>query len=262
MGILNVTPDSFSDGGRYTDVDAAVRMGVRLAGEGADLVDVGGESTRPGAEAVPAPEEIRRTAPVIARLRESVGVPLSIDTRKAAVAERAIEAGAGIVNDVTGLTHDPDLARVAAEGKCGLVLGHIRGTTPRDMQRNPRYDDTVSEVYDDLARSVEIAVDAGVAEERIVVDPGIGFGKRLTDNLLLLRHLSGLRSLGFPILVGPSRKSFLGLLLGLPVEERLEATIGACAAAVSHGADLLRVHDVRAVSRAIRVVEAIDNAGE
>jgi len=261
MGILNVTPDSFSDGGRYLDVEAAVRMGVRLADEGADLVDVGGESTRPGAEKVPAPEEIRRTAPVIARLRESVGVPLSIDTRNASVAERAIEAGAGIVNDVTGLTHDPDLARVAAEGKCGLVLGHIRGT-PLDMQRNPRYGDPVSEVYDDLARSVETAVDAGVAEERIVVDPGIGFGKRLTDNLLLLRHLSGLRALGFPILVGPSRKSFLGLLLGLPVEERLEATIGACAAAVSHGADLLRVHDVRAVSRAIRVVEAIDNAGE
>lgn len=259
MGVLNVTPDSFSDGGRFPGAGEAAKGGLALFREGADVVDVGGESTRPGAVEVPEEEEIRRTIPVIRALAERSGAPLSIDTRKSAVARAAAAAGATVINDVTGLGHDPDIARVAAERGCGLVLGHIRGT-PADMQVNPRYDDPVAEVYDELARSAEAALAAGVAEEKIVLDPGIGFGKRLEDNLRLLRHLSEIRSLGFPILVGPSRKSFLGAILGLPVEERLEGTIGASVSAVLHGADVLRVHDVRAVARAVRTAEAIENA--
>jgi dihydropteroate synthase len=261
MGILNVTPDSFYDGGRFLLPEEAKERGAALAREGADIVDVGGESTRPGAEEVPEDEEIARVVPVIRGLAGAGGVPISIDTRKSAVAAAAVEAGATVINDVTGLLHDPEIARVAAANGSGLVLNHIRGT-PGDMQRNPGYDDPVSEVYDELARSVDAALGADVAEEKIVVDPGIGFGKRLEDNLLVLRHLSELRSLGFPILVGPSRKSFLGEILDLPVGERLEGTIGAAAAAVRNGADVLRVHDVRSVARAVRVVEAIENAGE
>ncbi|MFH1681432.1 MAG: dihydropteroate synthase [Candidatus Eisenbacteria bacterium] len=256
LGVLNVTPDSFFDGGRFVETEAAVRHAEDLAREGADIIDVGGESTRPGAETVPEEEEIRRVVPVIRELGTRLTIPISIDTRKAAVAEAAARAGAAVINDVTGLGHDPDLAKVAAAHGSGLILNHIRGT-PRDMQKNPRYNDPVSEVYDDLARSAETAASAGVPEEKIAVDPGIGFGKRLSDNLLLLRHLSELRSLGFPVLVGASRKSFLGQILGLPVEERLEGTIGACAAAVLAGADMLRVHEPLPVSRAVRVVEAI-----
>lgn len=260
LGVLNVTPDSFSDGGRYLETGAALRHAEALVREGADMIDVGGESTRPGAESVPDAEEIRRVVPVIRELRERLAVPISIDTRKAAVAEEAVRAGASAINDATGLRHDPEVARVAAARGCALILNHIRGT-PRDMQENPHYEDPVSEVYDDLARAAEIAGASGVPEEKIAIDPGIGFGKRLSDNLLLLRHLSELRSLGFPVLVGPSRKSFLGLLLGLPVEERLEGTIGACAAAVLAGADMLRVHEPLPVSRAVRVVEAIRRGG-
>jgi dihydropteroate synthase len=260
MGVLNVTPDSFSDGGVYRSVEAAVERGEALVREGADVIDVGGESTRPGAAPVPAEEEARRVVPVIRRLADLVPVPISVDTRKAAVAEAALAAGASILNDVSALGHDPDMARLAAERGCGLVLMHMRGT-PETMQADPRYDDPVSEVYDDLARSVEIALRAGVAEEKIVIDPGIGFGKRLSDNLLLIRHVGELRSLGFPVLVGPSRKSFLGLLLGLPVNERLEGTIGASVAAALAGADMIRVHDPSPVGRAVRVAEAIRKGG-
>jgi dihydropteroate synthase len=260
MGIVNVTPDSFSDGGIHAEPDAAVAHAEALVREGADLIDVGGESTRPGATPVDAAEEIRRVLPVIRALAGRLPVPISIDTRKAAVAEEALEAGASIVNDVTGLRHEPEIARVAAWGGSGLVLNHIRGT-PRDMQLGPHYEDPVSEVYDDLARSVEAALQAGVSEEKIAIDPGIGFGKRIEDNLVLLGHLRELRSLGFPLLVGPSRKAFLGLILDLPVGERLEGTIGASVAAVLEGADILRVHDVLPVARAVRVAEAIARGG-
>ncbi|MBN1826100.1 MAG: dihydropteroate synthase [Candidatus Eisenbacteria bacterium] len=261
MGILNVTPDSFSDGGEFFAFDRAVERGVRLAAEGADLIDVGGESTRPGAEEVSVEMETRRVVPVIRELRGAVEKPISVDTRKAAVARMAVRAGATVLNDVTGLAHDPNLARIAAEAGADLVLNHMRGT-PETMQTAPRYDDVVTEVYDDLARSAEIAIASGVAEDKIVIDPGIGFGKRLEDNLALLRHLGEFRSLGFPVLVGPSRKSFIGHLLGLPVEERLEATLGACVAAARNGADILRVHDVRAVIRAVRTAEAIERSEE
>ncbi len=261
MGILNVTPDSFSDGGRFFHEEDAVRQGLALAREGADLIDVGGESTRPGSDEVPADEEVARIVPVIEALAPVLSIPVSIDTRKTAVAEAALQAGATIINDVTGLRHDADLARVAADHGAGLVLNHIRGT-PKEMQKNPHYADTVSEVFTDLARSVEIALAAGVPEEKIAVDPGIGFGKRLEDNLLLLRRLSELRSLGFPLLVGPSRKAFLGGILDLPVDKRLEGTIGASVLAVRNGADMLRVHDVEAVARAIRVAEAIEGVEE
>jgi dihydropteroate synthase len=257
MGVLNVTPDSFSDGGRFFHEEDAVHQGLALAKEGADLIDVGGESTRPGSEEVPAEEEAARIVPVIEALAPLLSLPVSVDTRKAAVAEAALRAGATIVNDVTGLRHDPDVARVAADHGAGLVLNHIRGT-PKEMQLDPHYDDTLSEVFTDLAESVEIALVAGVAEEKIALDPGIGFGKRVEDNLLLLRRLSELRSLGFPLLVGPSRKAFLGRILDLPVDERLEGTIGASVLAVRNGADMLRVHDVAAVARAVRIAEAIE----
>lgn len=257
MGVLNVTPDSFSDGGEFFAFDRAVERGVRLEAEGADLIDVGGESTRPGAEEVPAEQEIRRVIPVIRELRGAVAVPLSADTRKGDVARAALRAGATVLNDVTGLRHDPELARIAADAGADLVLNHIQGE-PETMQRDPRYEDVVTEVYDDLARSAEIAIASGVAEDKIIIDPGIGFGKRLEDNLALLRHLGEFRSLGFPVLVGPSRKSFIGVLLGLPVEKRLEATLGACVAASRNGADILRVHDVRAVLHAVRTAEAIE----
>ena len=256
MGILNVTPDSFSDGGRYTDVDAAVRMGVRLAGEGADLVDVGGESTRPGAEAVPAPEEIRRTAPVIARLRESVGVPLSIDTRKAAVAERAIEAGAGIVNDVTALRSDPGMGPLLAETGAPVILMHMLGT-PREMQVNPTYTDVVAEIMEFLDERIAAATNCGIAREQIVVDPGFGFGKTLDHNLELLRRIGEFQRLDRPVLVGTSRKSMIGAILDLPAHERLHGTLATVTAAVERGAAMVRVHDVRPAVEALRVLAAI-----
>ena len=261
MGILNITPDSFSDGGKYFNSEKAIAHGRRLAIDGANLIDIGGESTRPGSAEISADEEIRRVVPVIRELRNQVSIPLSIDTQKTKVARAAIEAGAVMLNDVSGLRRNPDLARVAAEFECDLALNHMRGT-PATMQDDPRYDNVVPNVYDDLAHSVEIAVASGVSEDKILIDPGIGFGKRLGDNLALLRNLSKFRSLGFPVLVGPSRKSFLGMLLDLPVEERLDGTIGACVAAVMNGADMLRIHDVLPVARAICVVEAIERTEE
>ncbi len=260
MGIINVTPDSFFDGGRYAEGEQAVAQGEALAREGADLLDVGGESTRPGSAEVPEGDEIARVVPVIRELRRRVEIPLSIDTRKSGVAAAAIEAGASIINDVTALSHDPEIASVAAEMGAGLVLNHISGE-PGRMQENPQYDDVVAEVCDELVTAAELALAAGVKEERIVLDPGIGFGKRVEHNLQLIRHLFELRSCGFPILLGPSRKSFLGTILDLPAEERLEGTLAVCAMAVRAGTDIFRVHDVRAVRRAVRVAEAIDSGG-
>lgn len=260
MGIINVTPDSFYDGGRYADAERAAAQGEALAREGADLLDVGGESTRPGSAEVTVEEEIARVVPVIGELRRRVNVPISVDTRKSAVAEEAVEAGATVINDVSALAHDPGLARVAAQSGAGLVLNHIRGE-PGSMQEDPRYDDVLMEVCDTLIAAAELAMAAGVKEEKIVLDPGIGFGKTADHNLLLIRHLFELRSCGFPILLGPSRKSFLGAVLDLPVEERLEGTLAACAVAVRAGTDIFRVHDVQAVRRAVRVAEAIDSGG-
>ncbi|MBC7097612.1 dihydropteroate synthase [Candidatus Bipolaricaulota bacterium] len=249
MGILNVTPDSFSDGGRFLSPDAAVERALVMEGEGADIIDIGGESSRPGAEPVSVEEELGRVLPVLERLRGRLRIPISIDTTKAEVAEAALRAGACIVNDISALRFDPAMAPLVAEFGAGLVLMHMLGT-PKTMQQSPHYDDVVREVRGFLAERAQYAQSQGIPREAIAVDPGIGFGKTVEHNLELLRRLPELVELGFPVLVGPSRKSFIGALLGLPVEERLEGTLAACAVAVVRGADILRVHDVRQVRRA------------
>ncbi|MDP8957602.1 MAG: dihydropteroate synthase [Actinomycetota bacterium] len=261
MGVLNVTPDSFSDGGRFLDPTRAVEHGQELWDQGADLVDVGGESTRPGAEAVPVQEELRRVLPVVGELAHR-GVRLSIDTSKAEVAARALEVGAAVVNDVTALG-DPDMARVVAESGAGLVLMHMQGT-PRTMQVDPRYDDVVGEVKAFLLARAEAARDAGIQKEQICLDPGIGFGKRLEHNLLLLARLDVLVGTGFAVLFGASRKSFIGTLLGgVPVEQREEGTAATVALGVGRGATMVRVHDVLMGRRAACLADAIvRSAGE
>jgi dihydropteroate synthase len=255
MGALNVTPDSFSDGGRFFDSEAAVARGMEMAAEGADLLDVGGESTRPGSEPVSAEEERRRVLPVIKRLAAEVDIPISIDTRKPEVAEAAVEAGASVVNDVTA-GGDPRTFDVARETGAGLVLMHMRGE-PATMQQLTDYADVVADVRDYLAGRVDAAVAAGVASECLCVDPGLGFAKTEEQSLRLIRETDALLSLGRPVLVGPSRKSFIGWALDLPVEQRVEGTLAAVAFAVSRGAHIVRVHDVRAAARAVRVTDAI-----
>ena len=260
VGVLNVTPDSFSDGGRFPDRASAAAAGRALVADGAHVVDVGGESTRPGAAPVPVDEEIARTRPVIEALAKDLPVPLSIDTRKAAVAEAALEAGARIVNDVSGLHHDPALAQVAARAGAHLVLGHLRGE-PATMQEEIAFGDVLAEVGDELADAVERAREAGVPRERLVVDPGIGFGKGFEHNLVLLANLGALRRrLGLPVLVGPSRKSFLGTLTGDAAPERDTATHAACAVAIFAGADAVRVHDVAGARRTAAVAAALRGA--
>ncbi len=251
MGVLNVTPDSFSDGGRYLEVEAAVAHALAMERAGADLVDVGGESTRPGAVPVPAAQEAARVVPVIQRLARLSRVQISVDTYKAEVADAALAAGASWVNDVSGLTLDPDIARVAARHGAGLVIGHMRGT-PRNMQDHTDYEDCLREVTEALEASVARALEAGVPRERIVVDPGIGFGKTAEQNLDLILGAGYIRRrLGLPVLVGPSRKSFIGKLTGAPVAERVPGTLAACTVAVLSGADLVRVHDVAEARQAV-----------
>jgi dihydropteroate synthase len=258
MGIVNVTPDSFSDGGLFLDAEAAVAHGHELAWQGAEILDVGGESTRPGAEAVTAEEELARVAPVVEALarEEGAGVPVSIDTSKAAVAAAALDAGAEIVNDVTALRADPELAALCADRDCGLVLMHMLGN-PRTMQDNPTYEDVVDDVKAFLAERVEAAIGAGIAEDRIWVDPGVGFGKTLEHNLELLRRLGELRELGRPLVVGSSRKSFIGAISGRGVEERLGGTVASNVLAVIAGADVIRVHEALQLRQALDVAEAV-----
>jgi dihydropteroate synthase len=256
MGILNVTPDSFSDGGRYLDPDAAVAHAVRMVEEGADVIDVGGESTRPGSDPVSAREERARVLPVIERLAAArPDVAISVDTRKPEVAEAALAAGACIVNDVSAGRAEGMFEVVRAAG-AGMVLMHMLGE-PKTMQEAPHYEDVVGEVAAFLRERLEAATAAGIEPEALVVDPGIGFGKTLEHNLLLLRHLEALTELGRPVLVGPSRKRFIGAILGLPEAERDEGTLGAVAWAAAHGASAVRVHDVRSTVRALRVLDAI-----
>jgi len=258
MGVLNATPDSFSDGGRFVaddrpDVDAAVAEALRMQRAGAHVLDLGGESTRPGAAEVPVASELARVVPILEALAKTCELPLSIDTRKSAVARAALVAGACIVNDVSGGCFDPALLEVVAERGAWLVLGHLRGK-PATMQREPHFDDVLEEVAEELAACVARAEAAGVAPSQIVVDPGIGFGKRRQDNLALLANVGWLgERLGKPVLVGPSRKAFLGQLTGDPVDERDVATAAACAVAVFAGANAIRVHDVGAGVRAARV---------
>jgi dihydropteroate synthase len=255
MGIVNVTPDSFSDGGLFLDAERAIEHGRSLVAEGADVVDVGGESTRPGAEAVSAEEELRRVVPVVEGLAAS-GARVSIDTSKLAVAEAALDAGAAMVNDVTAFAAEPELAELCAARDCEVVLMHMQGD-PRTMQEDPTYDDVVDDVKAFLAERLELATSRGVAAERIRLDPGIGFGKALDHNLELLRRLSELRDLGRPLVVGTSRKSFIGKITGREVDQRLGGTIASCVLAYANGAEMLRVHDVAPVRDALLVAGAI-----
>lgn len=260
VGVINVTPDSFSDGGRFLEPARAVEEALRLIAAGADIVDVGGESTRPGAEPVSVQEELRRVLPVIEALAGKRAALVSVDTTKSEVVRQALEAGADIVNDVSGLTAEPSLADVVAEFKAGLIVMHRKGS-PKDMQEGPRYEDLFGEVRACLAAAVSRAEEVGVPSEAIFVDPGIGFGKTTAHNLKLLEGLEFLTPLGKPVLVGPSRKTFIGQVLGVPVDARQNGTAAAVAAAVLRGAHAVRVHDLPAMAEVARMADAIA-AGE
>jgi len=256
MGVLNVTPDSFSDGGRFFETGTAARHGRQMCAAGADIIDVGGESTRPGSRPVDAREEMQRVIPVIEGLAHETDVPISIDTQKREVAEAALDAGAQIVNDVSALRTEPDMAALVAERGVPLILMHMQGQ-PRTMQRNPTYQEVVSDIRDWLAERVAFAVEHGIAREALVVDPGFGFGKTLQHNLELLRRLHEFHRLGRPVLVGTSRKSMLGMILDRPQGERLHGTLATVAAAVLAGCHIVRVHDVEPVLEVVKVCEAI-----
>lgn len=256
MGVLNVTPDSFSDGGRYLDAGKAIARGFELVEEGADILDIGGESSRPGADPVSAQEEMDRVLPVIRALRRQVSVPISIDTYKARVAAAALDAGADMVNDISALNFDPEMASLAVAEKVPVVLMHMQGT-PRTMQSSPHYEDVVVDVKNFLLDRIRGAADSGLDPAQILIDPGIGFGKTLAQNLALLRDLPTLAALGSPLLVGPSRKTFIGKILGVGPEDRLEGSLAAAAAAVLGGANMIRMHDVREARRAVRIADAI-----
>ena len=262
MGVLNVTPDSFSDGGEFSDVETAVAHARQMAAAGADIIDVGGESTRPGAAPVSVEEELERVIPVVERLsaRQKSRPPLiSVDTTKAVVAERALEAGARIVNDISALRCDRRMAGVVGEHGAGVVLMHMQGT-PQTMQENPRYAEVLGEVLGFLRARIAFALDRGIGREQIAIDPGIGFGKTVEHNLELLAHLDELRTLGCAVLLGTSRKSFIGQVLNRPPHERLWGTVATVAWAIAQGANVVRVHDVAEAADVVRMVEAIRHA--
>jgi dihydropteroate synthase len=257
MGVLNVTPDSFSDGGLHLDKSAAVSRALQMVEEGADIIDIGGESTRPGSEPVAAEEELRRTIPVIEALAKKTTIPLSIDTCKSEVASRALDAGASMVNDISGLRFDARMVNVVSERKIPLVIMHIKGA-PRDMQKNPVYEALIPEIMDYLRGGIRLALESGVAEDRIIIDPGIGFGKTTEHNLEIIHNLYEFTLLEKPLLIGPSRKAFTGCVLGgVPPEERLEGTAAAVAISIMNGANMVRVHDVKEMVKVARVSDAI-----
>lgn len=244
MGIVNVTPDSFSDGGSFTDPQRAIDHALQLAADGANILDLGGESTRPGALAVPVDEELRRVVPVIERLRQQTDRLISVDTTKAEVARQSLQVGADIVNDISGLTFDSEMPSVCADTGCGVIAMHIQGT-PQTMQNDPQYDDVVASVCRFLSDRLRFLEEAGIPRERIVLDPGIGFGKTARHNIDLLSRIPDLKALGRPVLIGHSRKRFLAKVLGRPVDERTSGTIGVSLAVAALGADIIRIHDVR-----------------
>ena len=257
MGILNITPDSFSDGGRYVDGDKATERAREMAAQGADIIDIGGESTRPGARPLSEAEELARIIPVIRQFAQEIPVPISVDTYKSTVAEKALAAGASIVNDISGLRFSPDMAKVAADHGAAVVIMHIKGT-PRDMQEKPVYADVVSEIASYLEEGVEIALSAGIDREQILIDPGIGFGKTLEHNLTILERLGEFRAIGRPILLGTSRKKFIGTVLDAPeAERRLDGTAATVALGIERGARVMRVHDVAQMVRVARMTDAI-----
>ena len=256
MGILNVTPDSFSDGACYLGVAAAIDHAKEMAKDGADVIDVGGESSRPGASPASAEEELARVLPVVEGLVDEISVPVSIDTCKSEVARRALETGAHIVNDITALQGDAEMAKVVAEMGAGVILMHMRGT-PRTMQQSPVYDDVVSDISSWLQRRIEYAETEDIPPDHIAIDPGIGFGKTVDHNLEILRRLDEFRHLNKPILIGTSRKSFIGKILDLPVNSRIEGTAATITWAIAHGADMVRVHDVKTMHRVARMTDAL-----
>ncbi|MCY4401573.1 MAG: dihydropteroate synthase [Candidatus Poribacteria bacterium] len=257
MGVLNVTPDSFSDGGAYVNLETAVSHAKTMVAYGATIIDIGGESSRPGAEPVPAKIELDRVLPVIdALVSEHLDTVISIDTVKAVVAQQALEAGAHIINDITALRGDAAMAHVAAEMEAGVILMHMKGT-PRTMQHKPQYQDVVKEIYAELENWISSAEHKGIDSDRIIIDPGIGFGKTIEQNLHILKHLDEFKRLNKPLLIGTSRKSFIGSLLDLPVTERVEGTLSTVCWSITHGVDIVRVHDVKSTSRAARITDAL-----
>jgi len=265
MGILNVTPDSFSDGGNHFSTDDAVKHALLMEKEGADIIDIGGESTQPSAKTISLDEEMNRTIPVIEQLIEEISIPLSIDTYKSDIARRALDLGVGMVNDISALKADKNLASVVAEYKVPICLMHMKGN-PRNMQINPTYDDVVKEIYDFLKERVEFALFCDIKKEKIIIDPGIGFGKRtgrgVEDNCEILRRLSEFKNIGFPVMIGASRKKFIGNVCGgddpLPVSDRLEGSLAAACLAVINGANIVRVHDVKETRRCVDLVDCIN----
>lgn len=257
MGILNITPDSFFDGGQYYSVEKAVNHALKLVEEGADIIDIGGESTRPGAEPVYVDEELKRVIPVIETLSKTISIPISIDTYKAKVAEEAINAGATIINDISGLRFDPEMVNVAKKYKVPVIVMHIKGN-PKNMQKNPSYDALIPEIIEYLRESIIIAKNAGIDENMIIIDPGIGFGKLPEHNLQIIKNLKEFTQLGKPILIGVSRKSFIGKILNnAPPSERLEGTASSVAISIINGANIVRVHDVGFISKVVKVADAI-----
>ena len=259
MGVLNVTPDSFYDGGRYSNLRKAVERALEMVEEGADIIDIGGESSRPGANPVEEKEELERVIPVIKKLLSRIRVPISIDTYKSGVAKKAIDAGASIVNDISALRMDEKMAKVIESSGVPVCLMHMQGT-PRNMQRNPRYKDVVSEIFAFLRERIDFCEQAGIDIEKTIVDPGIGFGKTVLHNLEILKNLDQFKSLGRPIMIGVSRKSLIGKVLQLKPEERLEGSLASAIWSMTKGASILRVHDVRETKRAVKMVEAIAQA--
>jgi dihydropteroate synthase len=259
MGILNVTPDSFYDGGRYLNLNESLRQIEKMVTEGADIIDIGGESTRPGSVGVSEEEELRRTVPLIKQIRKRFDIILSIDTTKSNVAKEALEEGASIVNDISGLKFDPDIALVAAKYKAGLVLMHTT-SRPHNMQTKAEYNEIISDITQSLTESIELAEEKGVNPESILIDPGFGFGKTLSHNLILLKRLSEFLALGKPILIGTSRKSFIGKIVGNTEEEILEGTAATVAIGIINGASVVRVHDVLYMKRVTNMVDAVLSA--
>jgi dihydropteroate synthase len=261
MGVLNVTPDSFYDGGRYFLRDRAVAKGLEMTKQGADIIDVGGESTRPGSLPVDINEEIKRVVPVIEQLHEQIDIPISIDTQKADVAEAAIRAGAAMINDISSLRFDRRMAWVAAEYCVPLILMHMKGT-PQNMQNHPEYKNLILEIIEFLAERIRFAVQSGIDRRKLIIDPGIGFGKMWEDNFIILKHLSAFLGIGHPILIGVSRKFFIGRVLDLPEEERMIGTAAAVAVSIQHGVHIVRVHDVKEMVQVAHIADRIRHADE
>ena len=256
MGIINVTPDSFSDGGKYANVEAAVMRAKQMVADGADIIDIGGESSRPGAEPITANEECRRVIPVVQALAEQSQIPISVDTYKAKVAREALSAGACVINDITALHGDPNMCQIVADAQAGVILMHMQGV-PATMQKTPTYQNVVAEVHAWLTEVASQAVDRGIDSSRIMIDPGIGFGKTFDHNLEILRHLMQFRGIGYPMLVGVSRKKFIGRILDLPVHQREEGTAATVAWSIINGANMVRVHDVAKMKQVAQVIDTI-----